>query len=139
MQDCNIELGNGSDSDGQFSSCHSVYTPNIVLVVIIVTVVIGLIDVPATYHIWKMDKMDFLVLLSTFIGVIFIFVQDGLAIAIGTSTFRVLQITRSKIVSLGNIPGSDIYRILKQYKDARRVPGFLILAIEARTNFANTK
>ncbi|KAJ0980815.1 hypothetical protein J5N97_009070 [Dioscorea zingiberensis] len=116
-----------------------VYTPNVVLGAIIVTAVIGLIDLPATYHIWKMDKMDFLVLLSAFLGVIFISVQDGLAIAIGISIFRVLlQITRPKIVSLGNIPGSDIYRNLQQYRDARRVPGFLILAIEAPINFANT-
>ncbi|KAJ0977650.1 hypothetical protein J5N97_013124 [Dioscorea zingiberensis] len=64
--------------------------------------------------------------------------RDGLAIAIGTSIFRVLQITRPKIVSLGNIPGSDIYRHLQQYRDARRVPGFLILAFEAPINFANT-
>ncbi|KAM0948691.1 putative SLC26A/SulP transporter, STAS domain, sulfate anion transporter, STAS domain superfamily [Dioscorea sansibarensis] len=116
-----------------------VYTPNVVLGAIIVTAVIGLIDVSAAYHIWKMDKMDFLVLLAAFLGVIFISVQEGLAIAIGISIFRVLlQITRPKIVSLGNISGSDIYRNVQQYRDAKGVPGFLILAIEAPINFANT-
>ena len=39
---------------------------------------------------------------------------------------------------LGNIPGTDIYRNLHQYKDAVRIPGFLILSIEAPINFANT-
>ncbi|XP_039126703.1 probable sulfate transporter 3.3 [Dioscorea cayenensis subsp. rotundata] len=115
-----------------------VYTPNVVLGAIIVTAVIGLIDLPAAYHIWKMDKMDFLVLLAAFLGVVFISVQEGLAIAIGISIFRVLlQITRPKIVSLGNISGSDIYRNVQQYRDAKRVPGFLILAVEAPINFAN--
>lgn len=38
---------------------------------------------------------------------------------------------------LGNIPGSDIFRNLHQYKEAVRVPGFLILSIEAPINFAN--
>lgn len=39
---------------------------------------------------------------------------------------------------LGNIPGSDIFRNLDHYKDAVRVPGFLILSIEAPINFVNT-
>ncbi|PSR91075.1 Sulfate transporter 3.3 like [Actinidia chinensis var. chinensis] len=115
------------------------YTPNVVLGAIIVTAVIGLIDVPAAYCIWKIDKFDFLVMLCAFFGVIFISVQEGLAIAVGLSIFKVLlQITRPKTVTLGNIPGTNIYRNLHQYKEAGRVPGFLILSIEAPINFANT-
>jgi sulfate transporter 3 len=60
-----------------------VYTPNVVLGAIIIAAVIGLIDLPAVYHIWKMDKMDFLVCVCAFAGVIFISVQEGLAIAVG--------------------------------------------------------
>ncbi|WJX28675.1 putative sulfate transporter 3.3 [Trifolium repens] len=114
------------------------YTPNVVLGAIIVTAVIGLIDIPAACHIWKIDKFDFLVMLTAFLGVIFISVQEGLAVAVGLSTFRILlQITRPKTVMMGNIPGTDIYRNLHQYKEATRIPGFLILSIEAPINFAN--
>ncbi|MQL96017.1 hypothetical protein Taro_028687 [Colocasia esculenta] len=115
------------------------YTPNVVLGAIIITAVIGLIDVPAAYLVWKMDKVDFLVCLSAFLGVIFISVQDGLAIAVGISIFRILlQVTRPKMEVLGNIPGTDVYRSTHQYRDAVRIPGFLILAVEAPINFANT-
>nr|XP_027098371.1 probable sulfate transporter 3.3 [Coffea arabica] len=115
------------------------YTPNVILGAIIVTAVVGLIDIPAAYQTWKVDKFDFIVLLCAFLGVLFISVQGGLAIAVGISIFRVLlQITRPKTVMLGNIPGTDIYRNLHQYKDAVRIPGFLILSIEAPINFANT-
>jgi sulfate transporter 3 len=58
------------------------YTPNVVLGAIIVTAVVGLIDIPAAYAIWKVDKFDFVVLLCAFVGVIFISVQQGLAIAV---------------------------------------------------------
>lgn len=58
------------------------YTPNVILGAIIVTAVIGLIDVPAACHIWKIDKYDFIVLVCAFLGVIFISVQQGLAIAV---------------------------------------------------------
>lgn len=146
------------------------YTPNVVLGAIIIAAVIGLIDLPAAYHIWKMDKMDFFVCLCAFAGVIFISVQEGLAIAVtskiiientycfvekiggliswllklsnlqvGISILRVLlQITRPKMIIQGNIKGTDIYRNLHQYKEAQRVPGFLILALEAPINFANS-
>ncbi|XLS55044.1 hypothetical protein HN51_004799 [Arachis hypogaea] len=114
------------------------YTPNVVLGAIIVTAVIGLIDIPAACLIWRIDKFDFIVMLTAFFGVIFISVQQGLALAVGLSTFKILlQITRPKTVMLGKIPGTDIYRNLHQYKEAVRVPGFLILSIEAPINFAN--
>ncbi|PRQ40931.1 putative SLC26A/SulP transporter [Rosa chinensis] len=116
------------------------YTPNVILGAIIVTAVIGLIDVPAAYHIWKVDKYDFLVLVCAFFGVIFISVQEGLAIAVGISVFKImLQVTRPRTVILGNIPGTDIFRDLQHYKESTAtVPGFLIISIEAAINFANT-
>ncbi|MED6195310.1 putative sulfate transporter 3.3 [Stylosanthes scabra] len=58
------------------------YTPNVVLGAIIVTAVIGLIDIPAACLIWKIDKFDFIVMLTAFFGVIFISVQYGLALAL---------------------------------------------------------
>ncbi|XP_042408353.1 probable sulfate transporter 3.3 [Zingiber officinale] len=115
------------------------YTPNVVLASIIIAAVIGLVDVPTAFQIWKLDKVDFVVCLSSFLGVIFISVQEGLAIAVGLSIFRILlQTTRPKIVELGNILGTNIYRDIHQYRDAKGVAGFLILAIEAPINFSNT-
>lgn len=73
------------------------YTPNVVLGAIIVTAVIGLIDIPAAYAIWKIDKFDFLVMLSAFLGVIFISVQDGLAIAVRS---HILYIFGNSLFSL---------------------------------------
>lgn len=58
------------------------YTPNVVLGAIIVTAVIGLIDLPAACNIWKIDKFDFVVMMTAFLGVLFISVQGGLALAV---------------------------------------------------------
>ncbi|KAL9277233.1 hypothetical protein ACSQ67_025241 [Phaseolus vulgaris] len=121
------------------------YTPNVILGAIIIAAVIGLIDIPSAYLIWKIDKFDFVVMLTAFFGVIFISVQLGLALAkydlvdqVALSVLRVLlQITRPKTVMLGNIPATNIYRNIHHYKEAIRVPGFLILSIEAPINFAN--
>lgn len=58
---------------------------------------------------------------------------------VGLSIFKILlQVTRPKTVMLGNIPGTDIFRNLHHYKEAMKIPGFLILSVEAPINFANT-
>ncbi|KAJ6312675.1 hypothetical protein OIU77_014237 [Salix suchowensis] len=115
------------------------YTPDVVLGAIIVTAVIGLVDIQAACQIWKIDKFDFLVMLCAFFGVIFVSVESGLAIAVGISLFKILlQVTRPKTVILGNIPGTDIFRNLHHYKESLRIPGFVIIRIESPINFANT-
>lgn len=52
--------------------------------------------------------------------------------------FRILiQVTRPNTVILGNIPGTQSYRNMGQYGEARRVPYFLILSIESPIYFTN--
>ncbi|MFS7991437.1 putative SLC26A/SulP transporter [Helianthus anomalus] len=58
------------------------YTPDLILAAIIVTAVIGLIDYQSAFCLWKVDKLDFMACLSSFLGVLFVSVPVGLAIAI---------------------------------------------------------
>ncbi|KAL2516531.1 putative sulfate transporter 3.4 [Forsythia ovata] len=115
------------------------YTPNFILAAIIITAVIGLIDYWAAIRLWKVDKLDFLACMCSFLGVLFISVPIGLVIAIGVSVLKILlHITRPNTTVLGNIPGTQIYQNLSRYKEAVRVPSFLILAVEAPIYFANS-
>ncbi|CAI0543200.1 unnamed protein product [Linum tenue] len=115
------------------------YTPNAVLAAIITSAVIGFIDVKAAYNLWKLDKLDFLISMCSFFGVLFISVPIGLAIAVGISLLKIiLNVSRPFTSELGNIPGTRIYRNLSCYNNARRVPAFLILTIESPIYFANS-
>ena len=58
------------------------YTPKVILAAIIITAVVGLIDLHGMIRLWKVDKLDFLACISAFLGVLFISVQIGLAIAV---------------------------------------------------------
>ncbi|XP_047963720.1 probable sulfate transporter 3.4 [Salvia hispanica] len=115
------------------------YTPNLILAAIIITAVIGLIDYKGAYELWKVDKLDFLAAMCSFVGVLFISVPLGLAIAVGISVFKILlHVTRPNTVPLGNIPGTRVYQSLNRYKEAVRIPSFFILAVEAPIYFANS-
>ncbi|OUZ99902.1 STAS domain [Macleaya cordata] len=115
------------------------YTPNVILAAIIITAVIGLINYQEAFKLWKVDKSDFFTCFCAFFGVLFLSVQMGLAIAVGVSIFKILMnVTRPSTVVLGNIPGTQIYQNIGRYRDASRVPSFLILAIESPIYFANS-
>ncbi|KAI4349476.1 hypothetical protein L6164_010060 [Bauhinia variegata] len=114
------------------------YTPLVVLAAIIVSAMLGLIDYEAAIHLWKIDKFDFLVCLTAFVGVVFGSVELGLVIAVAVSVLRLLLfVARPRTYVLGNIPNSVVYRNVEQYPNANHVPGILILEIDAPIYFAN--
>ncbi|KAF3326408.1 High affinity sulfate transporter 2 [Carex littledalei] len=114
------------------------YTPNAVIAAIIISAVLGLIDFKAAYHIWKVDKLDFIVLLGAFFGVIFKSVEIGLLVAVVLSLAKILlQVTRPRVALLGNLQGTNIYRNVEQYPNARKVPGVLILRVDSAIYFSN--
>ncbi|XP_052169897.1 sulfate transporter 3.1-like [Diospyros lotus] len=114
------------------------YTPMVVLSSIIIAAMLGLIDYEAAIHLWQVDKFDFLVCISAYVGVVFGSVEIGLVIAVALSFLRVLLfVARPRTLVLGNIPDSLIYRSVDQYPNTNNVPGILILEIDAPIYFAN--
>ncbi|KAK3414182.1 hypothetical protein EUGRSUZ_I02684 [Eucalyptus grandis] len=57
------------------------YTPKAILASIIISAVVGLIDIEAAILIWKIDKLDFIACMGAFFGVVFVSVEIGLLIA----------------------------------------------------------
>ncbi|XP_074574116.1 sulfate transporter 3.1-like [Curcuma longa] len=114
------------------------YTPLVVLSAIIMAAMLGLIDYEAAIHLWRVDKVDFCVCLGAYVGVVFGSVEIGLVIAVAISLLRVLLfIARPRTTVLGHIPNSMAYRRVDQYPMAQRIPGVLILCIDAPIYFAN--
>lgn len=63
------------------------YTPNAILASIIISAVVGLIDVEAVSLLWKIDKFDFVACMGAFFGVVFVSVEIGLLIAVRNLAF----------------------------------------------------
>ncbi|KAK4338731.1 hypothetical protein RND71_043218 [Anisodus tanguticus] len=115
------------------------FTPLVVLSSIIIAAMLGLIDYNAVIHLWHVDKFDFLVCISAYIGVVFGNIEIGLVMAVGLSLLRVLLfVARPRTLVLGNIPDSMIYRNVEQYPNTNNVPGVLILDIGAPIYFTNS-
>ncbi|CAL8178591.1 unnamed protein product [Prunus armeniaca] len=115
------------------------YTPLVVLSAIIISAMLGIIDYEAAIHLWKVDKFDFVICMSAYIGVVFGSVEIGLVLAVAISVIRVLLfVARPRTFVQGNLSNSMVYRNVEQYPNASNVPGILILEIDAPVYFANT-
>ncbi|KAM7459897.1 hypothetical protein LguiA_036123 [Lonicera macranthoides] len=115
------------------------YTPNAILASIIISAVVGLIDIDAVVLIWKIDKFDFIACMGAFFGVVFASVEIGLLIAVSISFAKILfQVTRPRTAILGKIPRTTVYRNTQQYPDATKVPGLLIVRVDSAIYFSNS-
>ncbi|KAK7410550.1 hypothetical protein VNO78_01405 [Psophocarpus tetragonolobus] len=115
------------------------YTPNAILSAIIISAVINLIDYEAAILIWKIDKIDFVACMGAFFGVVFASVEIGLLIAVSISFAKILlQVTRPRTAILGKIPRTTVYRNIKQYPEASKVPGVLIIRVDSAIYFSNS-
>ena len=93
---------------------------------------------PTSFWVWQVNKMDCLVWLAAFLGTMFAGVEIGLAISIGLAVLLVvMESAFPHTAILGRIPGTTVYRNLKQYPNAEAFPGILLYRIDAPLYFAN--
>ncbi|KAE8716790.1 Sulfate transporter 1.3 [Hibiscus syriacus] len=116
------------------------YTPNAILASIIISAMVGLIDIDAVALIWKIDKFDFVTCMGAFFGVVFSSVEIGLLIAVSVSFAKILlQVTRPRTAILGKVPKTNnVYRNIMQYPDATKVAGILIVRVDSAIYFSNS-
>jgi low affinity sulfate transporter 2 len=75
------------------------FTPIAVLSAIILSALPGLVDPHEAYYLWKVDKLDFLVCIGAFFGVLFASVEIGLLAAVTfASAVNFACINRMKIL-----------------------------------------
>ncbi|XP_018008724.1 solute carrier family 26 member 6 isoform X1 [Hyalella azteca] len=87
---------------------------------------------------WKVSKVDSMLWTVTALAVILIDVDLGLLIGVLVAiSVLVVRGQHPKITKLGQLPGTDIYADIGQYKKATEVDGMVILSVEGPLHFAN--
>lgn len=114
--------------------------PLAILASIVISGVLGLLDYPEAIHLYKVHGFDFLVWCISCFGTLFLGVEIGLSIAVGVSILLVTyESAYPHTAVLGRLPGTTVYRNIKQYPEAERYDGILICRIDAPIYFANTQ
>ncbi|PKN56154.1 MAG: sodium-independent anion transporter [Deltaproteobacteria bacterium HGW-Deltaproteobacteria-14] len=114
------------------------YLPKAVLAAIIVTAVLGLIEVGEVRRLWRVKRSDLVFLVVTFAATLGLGIQQGILIGVATSIgWLVIKTTRPHTAVLGRLPQTTYYRNVKNHPSAERTPGVLALRMDARLYFGN--
>ena len=108
------------------------------LAAIVISGVFGLFDYEEGIHLWKVHKFDFLVWAFSFLGTLFLGAEKGLGIAVALSLLLVMyESARPHTAVLGKLPGTNVYRNVKQYPNAQTYDQLIVTRVDAPMYFAN--
>ncbi|XP_072328985.1 solute carrier family 26 member 6-like isoform X2 [Scyliorhinus torazame] len=89
---------------------------------------------------WRTNKIDLIVWIVTVIFTVLLGMDFGLAASIAFALLTViLQTQKPKYSILGQVPKTDIYRDVKQFDEAKEIPGIKIFQSSATVYFANAE
>ncbi len=113
------------------------YLPKAILASVIMVAVFGLIDIAEIRRLWRSDRVDLLLLLSTFWATLLGGIELGIGIGVLLSLLVVIaRSTRPHIAVLGRIPETHFYRNRQRFTVEEREE-ILLLRFDAPLYFAN--
>ena len=114
------------------------FLPTAVLAAIIMTAVLGLVDMQEVRHLWKVKRSDLAMLGLTFVVTLVVGIEQGIATGVLASVgMLVWKSTRPHVAVLGRLPGTTAYRNVERFAEAQTTPGVLILRLDAQLYFGN--
>ncbi|KAJ7971323.1 Sulfate transporter [Quillaja saponaria] len=115
------------------------YIPQCALAAIVISAVMGLVDYDEAIFLWNVDKKDFLLWTITSSTTLFLGIEIGVLVGVGFSlAFVIHESANPHIAVLGRLPGTTVYRNVKQYPEAYTYHGIVIVRLDAPIYFANT-
>lgn len=114
------------------------YLPDFVLAAIVISSVAPLVAYKEAQKLWRVKKQDCFLWVAAFLGTLFLGVLEGIALAVGLSLSIVIyESVRPQIAILWRLPGTTIYRNVKQDPHGSFVPNVFIARIGSSIYFAN--
>jgi len=114
------------------------YLPKFALAAVVLNSVIALVAYDEAIKLWRIKKGDCILWFVAFFGTLFLGVLMGIAVAVSLSLIIVIyQSARPQISILWRIPGTTMYRNMKQEGSGNFVQNVFICRIGSSIYFAN--
>jgi len=112
--------------------------PKAVLAAVVVTAVMGLIDLKTLTRLWRLSKMDFAAAMSALGAVLLLGILQGILIAACVSVLILLgRASHPHVAFLGRIPGTRNYSDTSRHPDNEPIPNVLAFRPEASLLYIN--
>jgi MFS superfamily sulfate permease-like transporter len=114
--------------------------PQPALAAVVITASLSLADIPATVRLWRQRKVEFVLSIAAFGGVVLLGVLPGIAIAVALSILNVFRRAWWPYdTQLGRVEGLEGYHDVHSYPEAAHLPGLVIYQFDGPLFFANAK
>ena len=112
--------------------------PQPALAAVVITASLSLADIPGTVRLWRQRRVEFLLSIAAFLGVVLLGVLPGIAIAVGLSILNVFRRAWWPYdTQLGRVEGLAGYHDVHSYPQAEHMPGLVIYRFDGPLFFAN--
>ena len=114
------------------------HLPKTVLAAIIIVAVFGLINFKEAGFLWKANKLDFWLMISTFLATLLLGVEFGIIVGVGLSLIiLIFRTSRPYIIELGKVPDSNFYRNKNRFEEVIIEDDILVFRFDAQIFYAN--
>jgi len=115
------------------------FMPKAVLAGIIITAVLGLIDIAEARHLWSVSRQDLFFMAVTFLATLTFGIEIGIGIGVAASLLGfIARSAHPHVAILGRLPGSTNYRNVERFPDAETTEGVIALRVDGPLFFANS-
>lgn len=115
------------------------YLPKTILAAIIIVAVFNLIQVKEAKRLWKVSKLDFWLMIATFIATLFLSIEYGILVGVALSLIvLIFRTSRPYVAELGKVPDSNFYRNRKRYEEVIIEDDVLVFRFDAQLFYANS-
>ena len=112
--------------------------PKAVLAAVVLTAVIGLIDVPGLFRMWRISKLDFYAAMIALGGVLLLGILQGILLAPLASVLMLLaRASRPHVAFLGRIPGTNSYSDIARHPENEPLRDLIVFRPEASLLYVN--
>ena len=112
--------------------------PKAVLAAVVLTAVIGLIDVAGLFRMWRISKLDFYAATIALGGVLLLGILQGILLAALASVLMLLaRASQPHVAFLGRIPGTNSYSDIARHPENEPLLGFIVFRPEASLLYVN--
>ena len=112
--------------------------PQPALAAVVITASLSLADIPATVRLWRQRRVECLLSIAAFLGVVLLGVLPGIGIAVALSILNVFRRAWWPYdTELGRVEGLAGYHDVHSYPQAEHLPGLVIYRFDGPLFFAN--
>jgi SulP family sulfate permease len=112
--------------------------PAVILAAIVMVAIRGLFDIKEMKRLYRVNKFDFIIMMTALIAVIVFGILKGVLIAaLFSLTLIIRNVSSPHVAFLGRIPGTNRYTDIKRHPDNELLPGVLLFRVESPLVYFN--